>query len=76
MSSIIIKASFKDVCGFITPNNILDVHPFKDFFIQTLAMNNKWISSSQNKIFYSFWNIGQYPLEFYKHVVKSKNARK
>ena len=26
--------------------------------------------------FLYFWNIGQYPLEFYKHVVKSRNARK
>jgi hypothetical protein len=26
--------------------------------------------------FYIFWNIGQYPLELYKHVVKSRNARK
>ena len=41
MSSIIIKASFKNVCGFIIPNNILDIHPFKDFFIQTLVVNNK-----------------------------------
>ena len=41
MSSIIIKASFKNARGFITPNNILDIHPFKDFFIQTLAVNNK-----------------------------------
>jgi len=29
MSSIIIKASFKDVCGFITPNNILDIRPLR-----------------------------------------------
>ena len=41
MSSILIKASFKNVCGFITPNNILDIHPYKDFFIQTLVVNNK-----------------------------------
>ena len=29
MSSIIIKASFKDARGFITPNNILDIHPLR-----------------------------------------------
>jgi len=29
MSSIIIKTSFKDVCGFITPNNILDIRPLR-----------------------------------------------
>jgi hypothetical protein len=34
------------------------------------------MNSPQNKIFIFFWNIGQYPLEFYKHVVKSRNARK
>ena len=41
MSSIIINAFFKNVYGFITPNNILDIHPYKDFFIQTLAVYNK-----------------------------------
>jgi len=34
------------------------------------------MNSPQNKIFIFFWNIGQYPLEFYKHVEKSRNARK
>ena len=76
MFSIATKASFKHVRWFITPDNILDVRPFKDFFIQTLAVNNNHNFSSQNKIFIVFWNIGQYPLEFYKQVVKSTNARK
>jgi len=29
---IIIKASLKDVCGFITPNNVLDIRPLRIFY--------------------------------------------
>ena len=54
MFSIATKASFKHVRWFITPDNILDVRPFKDFFIQTLAVNNNHNFSSQNKIFIVF----------------------
>jgi hypothetical protein len=30
------------------------------------------MNSPQNKIFIFFWNNGQHPLKFYKHVVKSR----
>jgi hypothetical protein len=38
----------------------------RDFFIQTLTVNNRWIPPKIRFLY--FWNIDQHPLEFYKHV--------
>jgi len=40
MSSIIIKASFKDVCGFIIPRKLFWIFTTQGFFIQILTVNN------------------------------------
>jgi hypothetical protein len=49
MSSIIIKASFKDLCGFIIPRKLFWIFTTPGFFIQILTVNN-------NKLFpIIFW---------------------
>jgi len=44
MSSIIIKASFKDVCGFIIPRKLFWIFTTPGFFIQILTVNNNKLS--------------------------------
>ena len=73
MSSIIIKASFKNVCGFITPNNILDIHPFKDFFIQTVV-THFWVPM-KNKI-NSQKRLEKITFKTCQSIVRMQHARK